>query len=532
MPLEQLGPYRITRLLGRGGMGAVYEGVHVESGDRAAVKLLALAHADDVAFRARFAAEVETLKKLRHPNIVQLIGFGEQDGILFYSMELVDGRNLHEELQSGRRYNWREVSDIAVQVCAALKHAHDHGVIHRDLKPANLLTTPQNTIKLTDFGIAKLFGSTQLTSAGGVIGTADYMSPEQAEGLGVTARSDLYSLGGVMYALLVGQPPYPGRTITDVLRRMKTHSPTPLRRLDSSIPEELQDIIEQLLDKDPAARIATPMVLAKRLRAMMHGLSEQTQAASDDVPGAGTQSGGKKDTHVTAELANSQWKDASWDEETRFTEPKPQATAPPTANQPLATHPSTHFTTVDEDTARRGSDATKQRTPVDEHPLARWLSIAGLTGALLAVCLAAWYFSRPPSADSLYVRIENVVTQSQRGHLTEVRQQITEFLQLYAGDPRAAQVRTWQLDYDAYVLWRRLEVDARKRGGAEYMPNVERAFLEAMRTEAVDRDAARQQHQALVDRYAADATLSATERECVDASRHEAARLADATSQD
>jgi eukaryotic-like serine/threonine-protein kinase len=175
MPLEQLGPYRVTRLLGRGGMGAVYEGVHVETGERAAVKILSIGHADDAPFRARFVSEIESLKLLQHPNIVRLIGYGEQDGMLFYSMELVAGKNLHEELQTGRRFAWREVSDIAVQICGALKHAHDHGVIHRDLKPANLLRTSEGTVKLTDFGIAKLFGSTQLTSAGGVIGTADYM---------------------------------------------------------------------------------------------------------------------------------------------------------------------------------------------------------------------------------------------------------------------------------------------------------------------------------------------------------------------
>jgi len=195
MQLEQLGPYKIGRTLGRGGMGTVYAGVSLESGEDAAVKVLSAAMAREEGFRERFEAEIESLRKLSHPNIVKLFGFGEQDGHLFYSMELVDGHSLEEELQAGRTFDWRETTDLAIQVCRALKHAHDRGVIHRDIKPANLLLAADGTVKLSDFGIAKLFGNSGMTADGGVLGTAEYMAPEQADGRPVTHRCDLYSLG-------------------------------------------------------------------------------------------------------------------------------------------------------------------------------------------------------------------------------------------------------------------------------------------------------------------------------------------------
>ena len=177
---EQLGPYKIVRLLGRGGMGSVYEGVHQgahEAHDqRVAIKVLAPQMAAEPGFRERFEAEIETLKTLNHPNIVRLYAFGEQDGSLYYAMELVEGTNLEDELQAGRQFDWREATDIAIHICKALKHAHDHGVIHRDIKPANLLLDENNEVKLTDFGIARLFGNVGMTADGGIMGTAEYPS--------------------------------------------------------------------------------------------------------------------------------------------------------------------------------------------------------------------------------------------------------------------------------------------------------------------------------------------------------------------
>ena len=139
-------------------MGAVYRAVNVETDEPAAVKILSASLADDADFRQRFEAEIETLRKLRHPNIVRLFGFGEEEGQLFYAMELVEGNSLEQELQNGRRFDWREVAQIGLEMCRALRHAHDRGIIHRDIKPANLLLAVEGHVKLSDFGIARLFG--------------------------------------------------------------------------------------------------------------------------------------------------------------------------------------------------------------------------------------------------------------------------------------------------------------------------------------------------------------------------------------
>jgi serine/threonine protein kinase len=162
---DHLGPYRIIRPLGRGGMGAVYEGVNGETGEPAAVKVLAGSLAGEEGFRQRFEAEIEVLRMLRHPNIVRLFGFGEQEGLLYYAMELVDGPSLEQELRSGRRFTWLETARIGIDTCRALRHAHDRGIIHRDIKPANLLLTAADQLKLSDFGIARLFGNSRLTMA-------------------------------------------------------------------------------------------------------------------------------------------------------------------------------------------------------------------------------------------------------------------------------------------------------------------------------------------------------------------------------
>ena len=198
MEIEWLGPYQIVGKLGRGGMGTVYEAVHRETGEPAAVKLLSAALAREEGFRSRFEAEIETLRKLRHPNIVRLFGFGEQEGELFYAMELVNGNSLEEELRGGRAFDWREVTRIGIETCRALRHAHDRGVIHRDIKPGNLLLTADGRVKLSDFGIARLFGHTRLTSAGNILGTAEYMSPEQAEGKPVERAGRPLQPGGVV----------------------------------------------------------------------------------------------------------------------------------------------------------------------------------------------------------------------------------------------------------------------------------------------------------------------------------------------
>ncbi len=281
---EYLGPYRVERTLGRGGMGTVYKGVHAKSGEPVAIKVIATGIANNMRFRRRFAAEVETLERLRHPHIVQLVGHGEEQGLLFYSMEYVDGHSLHDHLRQHQRLPWDEVIQIGVETTAALKHAHDIGIIHRDLKPANLMLNKSGRIKLTDFGIAKLFGSTDMTAAGSVIGTADYMPPEQAEGKAVTVRSDLYSLGGVLYALLAGKAPFGGKSIPEVLYSVRYNAVPDLRDRVPEVPRELAELIHQLLEKDPGQRPPTALVVGNRLKSLQQGLKRLASSGQTHTP--------------------------------------------------------------------------------------------------------------------------------------------------------------------------------------------------------------------------------------------------------
>src|SRR6056297_2685989 len=179
---EVLGPYRIIRPLGRGGMGTVYEAIVEQTGEPVAVKLIAASVADEPRFQERFKTEIHALHRLKHKGIVRLLhSHIYEAGRIFYSMELVEGESLHERLRREKKLDWMEAIEISIQVCAALKHAHDAGVTHRDLKPANLMLTPEGNVKILDFGIAKLFGNSSQTHVGSVLGTADFMAPEQAD---------------------------------------------------------------------------------------------------------------------------------------------------------------------------------------------------------------------------------------------------------------------------------------------------------------------------------------------------------------
>jgi serine/threonine protein kinase len=271
---DYLGPYRVEKILGRGGMGTVYKGVHAKSSEVVAIKVIASAVADQMRFRRRFEAEIQTLQKLKHPNIVSLKGVGEERGLLFYTMEYVDGQSLHEHLRQHRKLPWEDVVEVGVQTTAALKHAHDLGIIHRDLKPANLMLNSEGLIKLTDFGIAKLFGSADMTAAGAVIGTADYMPPEQAEGKGVTAKSDLYGLGGVLYALLSGKPPFHGKSVPEVLYAVRYNPVPDLANRVGDAPPALCELIHDLLEKSPSSRPPTALVVRNRLLSIQKGMQK------------------------------------------------------------------------------------------------------------------------------------------------------------------------------------------------------------------------------------------------------------------
>lgn len=530
MPIERLGPYRIEKLLGRGGMGAVYAGINDETGERAALKVLAAHLSDHTDFRDRFSGEVETLKKLRHPNIVQLLAWGEEGDHLFYVMELVEGRSLQDEMQSGRRYDWREVAKIGVDVCRALKHAHDSGVIHRDLKPANLLIDRQNQVKLTDFGIAKLYGGTQITAAGGVLGTADYMSPEQAEGKSVNARSDLYSLGSVLYALLAGHPPFAAKSLAEVIHNLRFEKPTPLRRLAPETPEAFESIINQLLEKDPAKRVASAFAVGNYLRAMEHALSLETQVGQmtvDDLPldapptkpasdqtvagidatvvsdgkniqaAPATQMGGVTVELQPGEAAEPDYRLSSADEATYVprekTQVAPVRAALPSTGATSAEVPPTKakFHTMAEEEALR-----KRRERKGEDGTPQWLLLLGMTAAVVVLVGLVIFALLPPSADTLYGQIAAAAESGELDSLQSVDAEIKQFLQRFPDDTRSAELSGYQKRLELARLEKQSQLKARLgRGGS--LP-VQRAYSEAVRLTESDPERALAQFSAIV----------------------------------
>lgn len=262
---EQIGPYRIDRKIGAGGMGNVYHGVHEETGQAAAVKVLPASMAREDGFVQRFNREIVALRQLSNRYIVQLYGNGEYGETWYYAMEFVDGITLTADITERRRIPWQEVIDYSLQIAAALKAAHDAGIIHRDLKPSNLMLTKDHTVKLTDFGVAHVFATTRLTRTGGVVGTAEYMSPEQAQGKRATKRSDLYSLGAVMYVMLTGRPPFTGPTANDILQKHQFGTFDKPTRYAPDCPRLLEDLVCQLLEKDPAKRLPDALVLIRKL---------------------------------------------------------------------------------------------------------------------------------------------------------------------------------------------------------------------------------------------------------------------------
>lgn len=283
---EVIGPYRIDRKIGAGGMGNVYRGTHSDTGQVAAIKVLPASMAREDGFVQRFSREIGALKQLSNRHIVQLFGNGETaDGSYYYAMEYVDGVTLTTEIIDRRRIPWAEVIELSLQTASALKAAHDAGIIHRDLKPSNLMLTSDRVIKLTDFGVAHVFASTRLTRTGGIVGTAEYMSPEQARGQRATKRSDLYSLGVVMYAMLTGKPPFTGQTANDVLQKHQFAQYDKPSRYVPEIPRLLEELVCQLLEKDPGKRLPDALVLIRRLeqvrsRIEFAGRAEQLQQNS------------------------------------------------------------------------------------------------------------------------------------------------------------------------------------------------------------------------------------------------------------
>ncbi len=263
------GRYRLERQLAVGGMATVHRAQDTVLERPVAIKLLHDQFAADDAFVTRFKREAQAAARLGHPKVVAIYDWGPHGKTFYIAMELIEGRTLADELAETGPLSIDAALDVAIDVASALGAAHDQGTVHRDVKPSNIILGPSGGAKVADFGIARALqsqGDGDLTDAGSVIGTAGYLSPEQARGVPVDPRSDLYSLGVVLYEMVAGRRPFTGSSPMAVLHQHLDDDPPSVRELRPSVPTELEVLIAELLSKDPNDRPSTAAGLANRLR--------------------------------------------------------------------------------------------------------------------------------------------------------------------------------------------------------------------------------------------------------------------------
>ena len=283
------GRYRVLRRLGRGGMADVYLAEDETLGRRVAIKILNERHAADEQFIERFRREAQSAAGLSHPNIVSIYDRGEAEGTYYIAMEYLDGSTLKDLVLERGPLPVDEAVRYAREVLAALRFSHRKGVVHRDIKPHNVMVDDDGRVKVTDFGIARA-GASQMTEAGSIIGTAQYLSPEQARGGYVDHRSDVYSVGVVLYELLTGTVPYTGDTPVEIAMKHLSSVPEPPSVRRPEIPRALDQVVLRALAKDPADRYQTAEEMDAELARVAGGLpvsSETTEAATAVLAGAG-----------------------------------------------------------------------------------------------------------------------------------------------------------------------------------------------------------------------------------------------------
>jgi eukaryotic-like serine/threonine-protein kinase len=268
--------YRIEARIGAGGMAEVYRGIDPVLNRTVAIKVLLPQFARDTSFVERFRREAQAAARLNHPNIVGVFDTGADDGTQFIVMEFIEGRTLADFLEAGRRPTPAQAAEISQKICSALAAAHAQGVIHRDIKPGNVMVTRDGTVKVMDFGIARMTSGVETapqTSA--VLGTASYLSPEQAQGGPVDARTDIYSLGVVLYELLVGRPPFTGDSPVAIAYKQVNEAPIPPSQLNADVPPRLDAVVMRALSKNPANRYQTALEFSEDLQRVIKGQEVQ-----------------------------------------------------------------------------------------------------------------------------------------------------------------------------------------------------------------------------------------------------------------
>lgn len=264
--LGRFGGYEISGVVGCGGMGIVLKGFDTALNRYAAIKVLAPHYASSGAARRRFAREAQAAAAVVHDNVIAIHGVDEFRGLPYLVMPYVRGESLQKRIDRDGTLNTAEILRIAMQIARGLTAAHDQGLVHRDIKPGNILL-PENVerVLITDFGLARAADDASLTRSGVIAGTPQYMSPEQARGDGIDHRSDLFSLGSVMYTMCTGHPPFRAETSYGILRRITDNGPRPIREINPDVPAWLTGIIDRLLTKAPEKRFSSAKEIADLL---------------------------------------------------------------------------------------------------------------------------------------------------------------------------------------------------------------------------------------------------------------------------
>lgn len=484
-------------------------------------------YSNDPHFRNRFESEIKALYKLDHENIVKLISYGQDDSNLFFAMELVTGKSLFQLQRSGKRFFWREVLQIAIDVAQGLRHAHDRGIIHRDLKPGNLLQAPSGIVKITDFGIAKSFGSSQITGTN-VVGTVDFMSPEQAKGQPVTVRSDLYSLGTVMFTLLSGSPPFTGNSVEESLRNLTTVPAPKITQRAPDVPEAIEELVSNLLQKDPSKRIQTAQALLHQLSKIETELRDYSEAKTAEkefvAPSERTLESDKK--HLTNSGIGVSGK-------AKTIENRVEKRTPKTSSSNKKRNVTVNQKAIEADTD--GSEAeevaeidrrdyfntvaeVKQRKPevvaVTNQP-ATLKSVLSLAVPLLAVIGLVWFgvsqVNKPPTAAALLTKIE-ANTASPQLRLDE----IDDFINRFPDHERITWVQTQRDVGMGNQVFNRLKAISKTTGG---LSQIEQRFLRIVELKESDAPTAHDQLSALVALHDGDETLEERAGEAVAAAK-------------
>ncbi len=565
--LEKIGPYKFIGVLGRGGMGTVFKGEHEETGEIHAVKVLAPNYSQEPHFRARFESEIQALIKLDHPNIVRLISFGQASGNMFFAMEMVDGMSLFEVQRSGHRFTPPQCLAIAKDVCKGLKHAHDRGIIHRDLKPGNLMMTKERVVKLTDFGIAKSYGSSQNTG-NNILGTMDFMSPEQAKGEPVTAKSDIYSLGTVIFTLLAGKPPFTANSIEESFRNLTRVAAPYVSSVVPEVPHEVDHLIRRMMEKKPEKRLATAQATLHQINQAQQQLKNYSEAKTAQHPPLAPDSGSTSpatqgNRNSRSQTKSTQHRPSKSPKVPGISEPQPPNSAgEKTCKVPNAADktqrlslPKTSFIksksgesgahedafgfeTTDKEPAPTEIDyfntvTDEERETITQQPdLHRSQGALGLGVGLLGVIVVAavgtWFATRSPTADELFAQIQQHRTQPHH-----VIQQTQQFIALYPDDERFKEVVAIDrvgnsIDF-YHDLVNKLSVRARIPGESR-MTEIEDQFHDIVRLADDDMKAADAKMAAFIIVHGGNENLDPRDKDCVLAAQ--GFRLKQSTSDD